>query len=691
MAEKNGVGFDDSNDVPCSITKIRKRDGRVVEFAREKIVDAIFRAAESVGGRDIKVAEELAGKVISVLEYKYDDSYIPSVEDVQDVVEKVLIKTGHSKTVKAFILYRNKRAEMREAEGFLKKVTDVVDGYVGMSDWRVKENSNAGYAISGLQAHISGAVIAEYTLKNVYPKEIGDAHRNADFHLHDLSVGTFAGYCAGWSLRQILEKGFNGVSGKVAAKPAKHFNAALGQIMNFFGTLQNEWAGAQALNSFDTYLAPLVECDNLDYNGVKQCMQEFIFGVNQTSRWGNQVPFTNLTFDWVVPDDLKNQRVIVGGNRLDSKYSDYQNEMDLINKAFMEVMMEGDMNHRIFTFPIPTYNITRDFDWDSENAKLLFEMTSKYGTPYFQNFINSSLKPSDVRSMCCRLQLDLKKLKMKTGGLFGAGESTGSIGVVTMNMPRLGYLSKSKEEFFERLGHLMVLAKNSLEIKRKEVSRNMDNGLLPYTREYLGTLANHFATIGLNGMHECCLNFLGKDNGIDSKEGRAFAIEVLEFMQKTIKGFQEETGNIYNLEATPAEGTSFRFAKHDRKRFSDIITSGTVKAPYYTNSSQLPVNYTTDIFEALLHQDELQTKYTGGTVFHGFIGERISDWRTCRELVRKVANNFRLPYFTVTPTFSVCPVHGYISGEHHSCPYEHSVEELEKFGVEEKEVEVMVK
>lgn len=691
MAEKAGVSFDDFNDKPSSIIKIRKRDGRVVEFVKEKIVNAIFKAAESVGGHDRAIAEELADKVVSVLEYKFDESYIPSVEDVQDVVERVLIKTGHSKTAKTFILYRNKRTELRESEAFLKKVTDVVDGYVGMSDWRVKENSNAGYAISGLQAHISGAVIAEYTLKNIYPKDIADAHRNADFHIHDLSVGTFAGYCAGWSLRQILEKGFNGVPGKVAAKPSKHFNAALGQIMNFFGTLQNEWAGAQALSSFDTYLAPLVRYDALSYDSVKQCMQEFIFGVNQTSRWGNQVPFTNLTFDWVVPDDLRNERVIVGGKRLDSRYADYQKEMDLINTAFMEIMMEGDMNHRIFTFPIPTYNITKDFDWEGENAKLLFEMTAKYGTPYFQNFINSSLRPGDVRSMCCRLQLDVNRLRVKTGGLFGAGESTGSIGVVTINMPRLGYVSKSKKEFFDRLLRLMVLAKNSLEIKRKEVNRNMNNGLLPYTKEYLGTLVNHFATIGLNGLHECCLNFLGRDKGIGSVEGRAFSLEVLDFMRDSIREFQEETGNIYNLEATPAEGTSFRFAKHDRKRFPDIITSGSVKAPYYTNSSQLPVNYTQDIFEALKHQDELQAKYTGGTVFHGFVGEKISDWRTCRELVRKVAYNFRLPYFTITPTFSICPVHGYISGEHHKCPFEHSAEELERFGVEEKEVEVVAR
>ncbi len=691
MTEKEGVEDEKVSSHPSVVMKIRKRDGMVVEFAREKIENAIYKAAEAVGGHDRSTAVQLTDKVISVLEYKFDESYIPSIEDVQDVVERVLIKSGHSKTAKAYILYRNKRTELRDSEAFLKKVTGVIDGYVGLSDWRVKENSNAGYAISGLQAHISGAIIAEYVLNNIYPKEISDAHRNADFHIHDLSVGTFAGYCAGWSLRQILERGFNGIPGKVSAKAAKHFNAALGQIMNFFGTLQNEWAGAQALSSFDTYLAPLVRNDNLDYKGVKQCMQEFIFGVNQTSRWGNQVPFTNLTFDWVVPEDLKDQKAIVGGVRIDTKFSDYQKEMDMINKAFMEIMMEGDMNNRIFTFPIPTYNITKDFDWDSENAKLLFDMTAKYGTPYFQNFINSSLNPGDVRSMCCRLQLDVNKLRNKTGGLFGSGESTGSIGVVTINLPRIGYVAKTKEEFFKQLEHLMVLAKNSLEIKRKDVNRNMNNGLLPYTKVYLGTLANHFATIGLNGMHECCLNFLGKEKGITTEEGKKFSLEILDFMRNKLQEFQEETGNIYNLEATPAEGTSFRLAKHDKKRYPEIISAGTEKAPYYTNSSQLPVGHTPDIFEALQNQDELQCKYTGGTVFHGFIGEKISDWRTCRELVKKVAYNFSLPYFTITPTFSVCPVHGYVSGEHHTCPHEHSEEELEKFGVEEKEIEVMTK
>jgi anaerobic ribonucleoside-triphosphate reductase len=677
------------NKHPYAIRKIKKRDGRVVEFCKEKIILAVIKAAEAVGGNDRKTAEELTEKVMSVIEYKYDETETPSVEDIQDIVERVLIKTGHAKTAKAYILYRFKRAEMRADNAFVNKINNVIDGYIGKMDWRVKENSNAGYAISGLQAHISGAIVAEYTLRNIYPKEIGDAHRNADFHVHDLSVGTFAGYCAGWSLKQILEEGFNGVPGKVAAKPAKHFNAALGQIVNFFGTLQNEWAGAQALSSFDTYLAPLVAHDNLDYAHVKQAMQEFIFGINQTSRWGNQVPFTNLTFDWVVPEDMKEQNVIMGGKKTEKTYKDFQKEMDMINKSFMEIMMEGDMDHRIFTFPIPTYNVTRDFDWESENAKLLFEMTSKYGTPYFQNFINSSLKPGDVRSMCCRLRLDIRELKNKTGGLFGAGEQTGSIGVVTLNLPRIGYTSKTEEEFFKRMEYLMELAKESLEIKRKEVTKNMNNGLLPYSRRYLGTLANHFSTIGINGMHECCLNFVG--HGIETKEGKQFAIKVLEFMRNKLQDFQQETGNIYNLEATPGEGTSYRLAKHDRKQYPGIITSGTDKNPYYTNSSQLPVNYTSDIFEALKQQDELQCKYTGGTVLHGFIGEKISDWKVCRELVKKIAYNFRLPYFTITPTFSICPVHGYISGEHHTCPHKHTEEEIEKYGVEEENAqEVML-
>ena len=671
-----------TEDNTRKIRKVKKRDGRIVEFAMEKITNAIMKAAEAIGGQDKLEAEKLADKITTILEYKYDIYEIPTIEEIQDIVERLLIKSGHAKTAKAYILYRFKRDEMREAGAFLDKVTGIIDGYVGKSDWRVKENSNTSYAISGLQAHISGAVIAEYTLNNVYPKEIADAHRNADFHIHDLSVGVFAGYCAGWSIEDILLKGFNGVKGRVAAKPAKHMNSLLGQLVNFLGTLQNEWAGAQAFSSFDTYLAPFVRKDNLSYKQITQYMQEFIFSINQTSRWGNQVPFTNLTFDWVVPEDKKEEKVIIGGKRLDTTYGEYQEEMDIINKAFIEVMIKGDMNGRIFTFPIPTYNITQDFDWNSENAKLLFEMTSKYGTPYFQNFINSALKPSDVRSMCCRLQLDLRQLSNKTGGLFGSGEKTGSVGVVTINLPRLGFDNKTKEEFNEKLERLMILAKKSLQIKRKEVTKNMNAGLLPYTKEYLGSLDHHFSTIGINGMNECCMNFLGKDKDITSKEGRVFAIETLDFMREKLKGFQEETGQIFNLEATPAEGTAYRFALHDKKKHPEIITAGTDDAPYYTNSSQLPVDKTDDIFEAFDMQDELQCKYTGGTVLHGFVGEKISDWKVCRELVKKLAHNYKLPYFSITPTFSICPVHGYLDGEHNTCPHDHSEEELEKYGIE---------
>lgn len=661
------------------IRSVKKRDGRIVEFVSKRISEAIFKAALSVGGSDIETANDLTNKVITVLEYKYDIHEVPTVEDIQDIVERVLIKSGHAKTAKAYILYRRKRAEMRKSAAFIKKVNSIIDGYVGQVDWRVKENSNTTYAISGLQAHISGAVIAEYTLENIYTEEIAESHRKADFHIHDLSTGVFAGYCAGWSIKDILLKGFNGVKGRVAAKPAKHMNALLGQLVNFLGTLQNEWAGAQAFSSFDTYLAPFVRYDNVSYKQLKQYMQEFIFSINQTSRWGNQVPFTNLTLDWIVPEDMREEKAILGGDRLDSCYGDYQKEIDMINKAFIEVMMEGDMDGRIFTFPIPTYNITKDFDWDSENAKLLFEMTAKYGTPYFQNFVNSSLKPADVRSMCCRLQLDIRQLRNKTGGLFGSGEKTGSVGVVTINLPRLGYLSKTKEEFLKKLERLMVLASQSLEIKRKEVTKHMNSGLLPYTKEYLGSLDHHFATIGINGMNECCLNFLGK--GIATKEGKDFALEVLDFMRSKLKGFQESTGNIYNLEATPAEGTAYRFAKHDKKWYPGIITAGTKEAPYYTNSSQLPVNFTKDVFEALDHQDVLQCKYTGGTVLHGFVGEKISDWRVARDLIKKVASNYKLPYFSLTPTFSVCPVHGYISGEHYHCPHEHTEEQLKKYGI----------
>jgi ribonucleoside-triphosphate reductase len=643
-----------------------KRDGRLAPFRLEKVSEAIFKAARSVGGEDRTIANDIAIKVYESAKEQFRGKS-PTVEQIQDLVEKELVEAGHAKTVKAFILYRQKRSELRDSKAFLAKVEGIINGYILKYDWRVSENSNASYSLSGLQAHVSGAIIAEHALKYIYPKNISDAHRNGDFHIHDLGTGTFAGYCAGWSLAQLLAEGFNGIPGRIAAKPARHFNAALGQIVNFFGTLQNEWAGAQALASFDTYLAPLVRNDGLNYEKVKQCMQEFVFAVNSTSRWGNQVPFTNLTFDWIVPEDMKDKKVICGGKSTEDTYSDYQQEMDMINRAFMEVMTGGDMNGRVFTFPIPTYNITKDFDWDSPNAELLFNMTAKYGTPYFQNFVNSSLSPSDVRSMCCRLQLNLQELRSKTGGLFGSGESTGSVGVVTINIPRLAYLSKDKEELFERLGRLMSLARDSLEIKRKEVTKNMKSGLLPYTKRYLGTLNNHFSTIGLVGMNEACLNFVGKN--IMSEEGKSFSMEVLDFMRERLVEFQEETNHIYNLEATPAEGTSYRLARIDKKRFPGIMCAGK-NEPYYTNSTQLPVDYTEDIFEALEHQDELQCKYTGGTVLHGFVGEALSSGEVCKKLVRTIARNFKLPYYTITPTFSICPVHGYIKGLHNSCSVE---------------------
>lgn len=660
------------------LENVKKRDGSLAPFDRKRISDAIFAAAKAVGGTDRQLAEELTEKILHSLKMKFGTKP-PSVEDVQDAVEKELIEAGHAKTAKAYIIYRRKRSEQRESNAFLRKISNIVEGYVSVTDWRVMENSNASYSLSGMQAHISGAVIAEYALKTIYPEEISNAHRNGDFHIHDLSNGVFSGYCAGWSLAQLLEMGFNGVPGRISAKPAKHFNAALGQIVNFMGTLQNEWAGAQAFSSFDTYLAPLAAKDNLSYEQVKQSLQEFIFATNATSRWGNQVPFTNITLDWTIPDDLGEQPVIYGGEYLEKEtYSNFQEQVDMINKAFLEIMIKGDMNGRVFTFPIPTYNVTKEFDWDSEASQLLFEMTAKYGIPYFQNFVNSALKPSDVRSMCCRLQLNLKELKQKTGGLFGSGEKTGSVGVVTVNMPKIGYLAKDDTDFFERLAQLMYLAKESLEIKRKEVSKNMKYNLLPWSKHYLGTLDYHFSTIGLVGMNEACMNFL--DNGIASKEGREFALKTLDFMRKHLREFQEETGHIYNLEATPAEGTSYRLARIDRKFYPEIKTASHGKEPFYTNSTQLPVDYTDDIFDALTHQDDLQTKYSGGTVLHGFVGEAISDSEACRKLVRKIAHGFKLPYYTITPTFSICPVHGYVKGAHASCPVE--VNEAEKGGGE---------
>ena len=646
------------------ISKIRKRDSRIVDFDEEKITRAIWAAAQAVGGRNRKLAERLSNRVVVLLEEKFPQE-IPGVEDVQDVVEKTLIEEGHARTAKAYILYRKQHENLRKIQTTFLEVEKIVSGYLSQIDWRVRENSNIGYSMSGLMLHVAGSVITDYSLDRIYPMEIADAHRNGDIHLHDLYFG-ITGYCAGWSISKLLFEGFNGVPGIVESKPARHLDTALLQMANFIGTLQNEWAGAQAFNSIDTYLAPLVRKDALNYNQVKQAVQKFVFNLNITSRWGGQSPFTNLTFDWIVPDDLKKQPVILGGELLKETYGDYQKEMDLINKAFIEVLIEGDMRGRPFTFPIPTYNLTRDFDWESENAELLFEMTAKYGLPYFSNFINSDLNPSDVRSMCCRLRLNLRQLDRNvTGGLFGSGDSTGSIGVVTINMPRIAYLSKDKGEFFDRLEYLMGLAKTSLEIKREIVNKNMEGNLLPYTKRYLGTLKNHFSTIGPIGMNEACLNLLGKD--IASKEGKNFAVEVLEFMRARLSDFQEETSHIYNLEAVPCEGTSFRLAKMDKMKYPDIITAGK-RAPYYTNSTLLPVDKTEDAIEALEHQEGLQTLYTGGTVFHLFLGERMSSGEAVKRLLKKIAYNTRLPYITMTPTYSICPDHGYLAGEHPRCP-----------------------
>jgi ribonucleoside-triphosphate reductase len=644
------------------VTKIRKRDGRIVDFDANKITEAIWKAAQSVGGKDRSIAEKLTKEVVRRINEKFAGK-IPTVEDVQDIVEKVLVENGHYKTAKAYILYREQHRQLREVKNLLLDVGNIVDSYIAQEDWRIRENANATWSFSGLLWHVTGTVMAYYALNLVYPKEIAKAHTEGDFHLHNLSM-SLAGYCAGWSLRQLLHEGFNGVPGKVESSPPKHLRSALGQMVNFIGTLQNEWAGAQAFSSFDTYLAPFVRADRLSYAEVKQAIQEFVFGINISSRWGGQTPFSNITLDWTVPEDLKDEHVTIGGKITNDVYGDFQDEMDMINKAFMEVMLEGDAKGRVFTFPIPTYNITKDFDWHSENAELLFEMTAKYGLPYFQNFINSDLKPGDVRAMCCRLQLNLKELRNKTGALFGAGESTGSIGVVTINMPRIGYLSKDENEFFERLDRFMYLAKQALEIKRKIVSRNMDAGLLPYTKRYLGSLKNHFSTIGLVGMNEACLNFLGVS--IAEEEGKKFALKTLDFMREKLIEFQEETGHLYNLEATPAEGTAYRLAKIDKKYYPEIITAGN-SIPYYTNSTHLPVEYTDDLWFALKHQEDLQVKYTGGTVFHVFLGESPTSEET-RILVKKIAENFRIPYFTITPTFSICPNHGYLKGEKSICP-----------------------
>lgn len=658
------------------IKHIIKRDGQLEIYNREKLKNAIAGAAKAVGIEDENLVERLVTlteeKIRAMMSERHPNS-APALEEVQDCVEAVLIEDRQVELAKAYILYRAKHQNIRDTKELMLNINETMDGYLRQSDWRVNENANVNYSLGGLILHNSGSITANYWLKNIYPKEVADAHINADFHIHDLSM--FSGYCAGWSLRQLIEEGLGGVEGKISSKPARHLYTLVFQMVNFLGIMQNEWAGAQAFSSFDTYLAPFVHADKLNYTEVKQAIQSFIFGVNIPSRWGSQAPFTNITLDWTVPEDLRNKPAIVGGVQYENyTYGDFQNEMDMINKAFLEIMLEGDANGRGFQYPIPTYNITKEFNWDSENAKLLFEITAKYGTPYFQNFINSDLNPSDVRSMCCRLQLDKRELRKKGGGLFGADEFTGSIGVVTINLPRIGYLTSTKPEFFARLSHFMQLAKESLEIKRKVINRLMENGLFPYTRRYLQHLNNHFSTIGINGMNECLLNFMGKD--ITSPEGKEFALEILDFMRKQLADYQEETGSLFNLEATPAESTSYRLARHDKAHYPDIISSGD-DDPFYTNSTQLPVDWTNDIFEALDHQDELQKRYTGGTVFHGFLGEAISDWEMCRKLVKTIAYNYHLPYFTISPTFSICPKHGYLVGEHFNCPHCKSEKEHE--------------
>ena len=648
---------------------VLKRDGKAVDFDLSKISNAImmaFEACEIQHHPDI--IDFLTLKVTADFEPKIENNLI-SVEHIQDSVESVLIKAGYDEVAKAYILYRKQHEKLRNLSTTLLDYRDLVDKYVKANDWRVKENSTVTYSVGGLILHNSGAITANYWLSEVYDNEIADAHRNADIHIHDLAMLT--GYCAGWSLKQLIQEGLGGVVGKITSAPASHLATLCNQMVNFLGIMQNEWAGAQAFSSFDTYLAPFVKVDNLSYDQVKKCVESFIYGVNTPSRWGTQAPFSNITLDWVVPADLAELNCIIGGKEVDFKYKDCQKEMDMVNKAFIEVMIEGDANGRGFQYPIPTSSITNNFDWsETENNKLLFEMTSKYGTPYFSNYINSDMEPSDVRSMCCRLRLDLRELRKKSGGFFGSGESTGSVGVVTINMPRIAYLAKDEADFYARLDKLMDISARSLKVKREVITKLMDSGLYPYTKRYLGTFANHFSTIGLVGMNEACLNanWLGLD--LTKPKAQKFTQDVLNHMRERLSDYQEKYGDLYNLEATPAESTSFRLAKHDVKRYPDIITAAKTadETPYYTNSSHLPVGYTDDIFTALDIQDELQTLYTSGTVFHAFLGEKLPDWKAAATLVRKIAENYKLPYYTLSPTYSVCKDHGYIAGEHFECP-----------------------
>ena len=649
--------------------QVEKRDGTIAEFQMKKITDAIGKA---FGAKDMQFSDDmlqmLALRVTADFQSKIKDGKI-SVEAIQDSVENVLIQCGYAEVAKAYILYRKQREKIRNMKSTIVDYKEIVDSYVKVEDWRVKENSTVTYSVGGLILSNSGAITANYWLSEIYDDEIAEAHRNADIHIHDLSMLT--GYCAGWSLKQLIKEGLGGINGKITSSPARHLSVLCNQMVNFLGIMQNEWAGAQAFSSFDTYLAPFVKVDNLSYGEVKKCIEAFINGVNTPSRWGSQAPFSNITLDWTVPDDLAELPAIVGGKEMDFKYKDCKKEMDMVNKAFIETMIEGDANGRGFQYPIPTYSITSDFDWsDTENNRLLFEMTAKYGTPYFSNYINSDMKPSDVRSMCCRLRLDLRELRKKTGGFFGSGESTGSVGVVTINMPRIAYLSANKDEFYARLNHMMDIAARSLKIKRGVITKLLNEGLYPYTKRYLGTFENHFSTIGLIGMNEVGLNANWLRADMSDPRTQEFTKEVLNHMRERLSDYQEQYGDLYNLEATPAESTTYRLAKHDRKRWPGIKTAGKPgDTPYYTNSSHLPVDYTVDIFDALDIQDELQTLYTSGTVFHAFLGEKLPDWKAAASLVRTIASNYKLPYYTLSPTYSICKEHGYLAGEVKVCPH----------------------
>ena len=660
------LAVDVGSGVTMSLREVVKRDGQRAGFDAGKIRSALLRAGQASGEFGEAEADLLSAQVMKVLIHRFRGSP-PDIERIQDVVEQSLIAANHLATARAYIVYRETHKKLRQDRKTVVDVEASINEYLSRQDWRVNANANQGYSLGGLILNVSGKVVANYWLNHVYSPELGEAHREGALHVHDLDM--LAGYCAGWSLRMLLHEGLNGVPGKVEAGPPKHMSSAVGQIVNFLGTLQNEWAGAQAFSSFDTYMAPFIRQDGMSYEQVKQCIQELIYNLNVPSRWGTQTPFTNLTFDWTCPEDLREQIPVIAGKEMPFTYGDLQVEMDMINRAYIEVMTTGDAKGRVFTFPIPTYNMTPDFPWESENADRLFAMTARYGLPYFQNFINSEMKPNHIRSMCCRLQLDLRELLKRGNGLFGSAEQTGSVGVVTVNCARLGHEYKGDEAgLLRRLDALLDMSKNSLEIKRKEIQRLMDNGLFPYTKRYLGTLRNHFSTIGVNGVNEMIRNFTADAHDITSEWGHAFAVRLLDHIRGRIAAFQEETGHMYNLEATPAEGTTYRFAKEDKKRYPAILQAGTDDAPYYTNSSQLPVGFTDDAFEALERQDDLQRKYTGGTVLHLYMSENISSIDACRNLVRRSLERFRLPYITITPTFSICPKHGYLAGEHEFCP-----------------------